>query len=337
MAHSRLTGLARLASVWSLSRAPVSRATFATSSLQVDLEPKLEEVVIALGSNIGDRLNNFSRALELLRRAGIRVTGHGCLYESAPAYVTDQPVFLNSCIKASTSLEPHALLRTLKNIEKELGRTEGGIRYGPRPLDLDIIFYGSSTVNSDLLQIPHPRLKERPFVLAPVVDLLKADSATGSDGHWSSHPYLGGGLLEVWRENGGEESVGKQGLKRVTQIGSKLWDWGEKTHIMGILNVTPDSFCDGGLYMNVDSALAQARRMVSEGADFIDVGAQSTRPGAERLTTEKELDRLLPVLDALVKADDLQDVCFSVDTFDSRVVEEAVARGVHLVNDVSAG
>lgn len=304
----------------------------------MEIKPKWEEVVIALGGNIGDRVNNFNKALELLREAGIRVTGYGCLYESAPAYVTDQPVFLNSSIKASTSLDPHALLSTLKNIERELGRTEGGLRYGPRPIDLDIIFYGSSTVNTDLLQIPHPRLVERPFVLAPVVDLLGRDTVAGPPaGHWSTHPFLQGGLLKVWRENGGEECVGKEGLRRVTPIGRKLWDWGQKTHIMGILNLTPDSFSDGGLYTEVDSALAQVRRMVSEGADFIDIGAQSTRPGAERLSTDRELERLLPVLDALADAPDLKEVCFSIDTFDSRVVKESVARGIQLVNDVSAG
>ncbi|CAM6129088.1 unnamed protein product [Calypogeia fissa] len=339
--HSFSPQFARRSSSASSTELPpgqvVESAAKPESSGAVEIVPKWEEVVIALGGNIGDRVNNFNKALEMLREAGIRVTGYGCLYESAPAYVTDQPMFLNSAIKASTSLDPYALLRTVKKIERELGRSEAGLRYGPRPIDLDIIFHGSSTVNTDVLQIPHPRLIERPFVLAPVVDLLGGDTLGGPAGHWSAHPFLQRGLLEVWRENGGEECVGKEGLKRVTPIGSKLWDWGQKTYIMGILNLTPDSFSDGGLYTEVDSALAQVRRMVSEGADFIDIGAQSTRPGAQRLTTERELERLLPVLDALADAPDLKEVCFSIDTFDSRVVKEAVARGVHLVNDVSAG
>jgi hypothetical protein len=87
-----------------------------------------EEVVIAIGGNIGDRVQNFNKALELMRNSGIQVIRHACLYESAPAYVTDQPVFLNSAVAARTKLDPHALLSTLKQIESELGRASGGIR-----------------------------------------------------------------------------------------------------------------------------------------------------------------------------------------------------------------
>lgn len=93
-----------------------------------------EEVVIAIGSNIGDRVCNINRALELMRSSGIQITRHACLYESAPAYVTDQPFFLNSAVSALTKLSPHALLATLKQIEGELGRTSGGIRYTPCPI-----------------------------------------------------------------------------------------------------------------------------------------------------------------------------------------------------------
>lgn len=87
-----------------------------------------EEVVIAIGGNIGDRVQNFNKALEFMRNSGIQVIRHACLYESAPAYVTDQPVFLNSAVAARTKLDPHALLSTLKQIESELGRASGGIR-----------------------------------------------------------------------------------------------------------------------------------------------------------------------------------------------------------------
>jgi 2-amino-4-hydroxy-6-hydroxymethyldihydropteridine diphosphokinase/dihydropteroate synthase len=90
--------------------------------------PEEEEVVIALGSNIGDRVGNFNRALKLMSNCGIQVTKHASLYESAPAYVTDQPFFLNSAVSARCSLSPHALLAALKHIEGELGRDFGGIR-----------------------------------------------------------------------------------------------------------------------------------------------------------------------------------------------------------------
>ncbi|PNX58116.1 dihydropteroate synthase, partial [Trifolium pratense] len=91
----------------------------------VELHTQDEEVVIALGSNVGDRLHNFKEALTLMRKSGIHITRHASLYETAPAYVTDQPRFLNSAVRAVTKLGPHALLSVLKGIEKDLGRTDG--------------------------------------------------------------------------------------------------------------------------------------------------------------------------------------------------------------------
>lgn len=100
-----------------------------------------EEVVIAIGSNVGNRVANFNRALELMRASGIQVIRHASLYESAPAYVTDQPFFLNSAVSAITSLDPHSLLRVLKDIEGELGRTVGGIRYAKITAQLKFLLW----------------------------------------------------------------------------------------------------------------------------------------------------------------------------------------------------
>jgi dihydropteroate synthase len=102
---------------------------------------------------------------------------------------------------------------------------------------------------------------------------------------------------------------------------------------MGVLNVTPDSFSDGGRYLEPERAVAHGRRLVAEGADLVDVGGESTRPGARRPSVEEELDRVLPVVKALVA----EDVLVSVDTMRARVAEQAVAAGVVLVNDVSGG
>lgn len=292
--------------------------------------------MIAMGSNVGDRVANFNRALELMRASGIQVIRHSSLYESAPAYVTDQPFFLNSAVSAFTNLDPHSLLRKLKDIESELGRTVGGVRYGPRPLDLDIIFYGDRTVTTETLEIPHSRFLERPFVLAPLADLLN-ESDTGSTSHWSNHKCCNGGVALAWKKMGGEGCIGKEDLRRVIPVGNKLLDWSAKTHVMGILNVTPDSFSDGGRFVAVEDAVARAHSMADEGADFIDIGAQSTRPGATRLSTEEELSRLLPVLEALTTDPALKCVKLSVDSFDARVASEAVKLGVHVINDVSGG
>lgn len=110
------------------------------------------------------------------------------------------------------------------------------------------------------------------------------------------------------------------------------WTLGKKTLIMGILNVTPDSFSDGGLFFDKDAALDKALRMVEDGADWIDVGGESTRPGGEPVPVEEELKRVMPVAEALSK----MGVAFSVDTSKARVAEEALKAGAEAINDVSA-
>ncbi len=109
---------------------------------------------------------------------------------------------------------------------------------------------------------------------------------------------------------------------------------GSRTLIMGILNVTPDSFSDGGRYLGLESAVAHARRMSEEGADLIDIGGESTRPGADPVPLEEELKRVIPVLKA-VRAE-LPHLCISIDTYKARVAEEAIAAGADMINDISA-
>lgn len=103
--------------------------------------------------------------------------------------------------------------------------------------------------------------------------------------------------------------------------------------VMGILNVTPDSFSDGGRYTGLDAALAQAARMVVDGAALVDVGGESTRPGAAPVGEQEELDRVLPVIERIVRE---LDVCVSVDTSTPAVMRAAASAGAHLLNDVRA-
>jgi dihydropteroate synthase len=107
----------------------------------------------------------------------------------------------------------------------------------------------------------------------------------------------------------------------------------ERARVMGILNVTPDSFSDGGRFLNVEAALQQASRMATQGADIIDVGGESTRPGAAVLPLQQELDRVLPVIEAIVSR---FDVAVSVDTSKAAVMRSAVDAGAALINDVFA-
>jgi len=117
--------------------------------------------------------------------------------------------------------------------------------------------------------------------------------------------------------------------------GTPLPDWRRRTLIMGIMNLTPDSFSDGGALPSVDDALRRAEALLSEGADVLDLGAESTRPGAAPIAAEDELARLLPILQALRRR--FPQAALSVDTYKPAVARAAVAAGADLVNDVEGG
>ncbi len=116
------------------------------------------------------------------------------------------------------------------------------------------------------------------------------------------------------------------------ELNGKTLQWGARTYVMGILNVTPDSFSGDGLAGDVSGALEQARRFVDAGADILDVGGESTRPGAEPVDADEEMRRVLPVIEALAAA--LPDVLISIDTYKAAVAEAALQAGAHIVNDV---
>ncbi len=111
-----------------------------------------------------------------------------------------------------------------------------------------------------------------------------------------------------------------------------LLDFSNKTYIMGILNVTQDSFSDGGLYFDKSAAIKKAIQMVEEGADIIDIGGESTRPGAEPVTVEEELRRTIPVIEVLAKE---INVPISIDTYKAEVAKKALEAGASIVNDIS--
>ena len=113
--------------------------------------------------------------------------------------------------------------------------------------------------------------------------------------------------------------------------GNKEIILGKRTLVMGILNVTPDSFSDGGRYNNLDSAMKQAERLISEGADIIDVGGESTRPGHTQITSEEEISRVVPVIEKISKN---LDTIISIDTYKYDVAEEAIKAGANIINDI---
>lgn len=145
-------------------------------------------VAIGLGSNLGRREENLRLAGDFLRKLLSGKVTFSPLYESEPVGYLDQPWFLNQVCLGETALSPLQLLFRLKEFEREMGREPGGPRFGPRCIDLDLLFYGDWVFKSHLLTIPHPRMTERSFVLLPLVEM-------GSD--WV-HPELGLTLQEIW-------------------------------------------------------------------------------------------------------------------------------------------
>ncbi|MFQ5901620.1 MAG: dihydropteroate synthase, partial [Thermodesulfobacteriota bacterium] len=140
------------------------------------------------------------------------------------------------------------------------------------------------------------------------------------------------GLKEV--SKGLEEALNRFSKERVVwRQRDREQVLGERTLLMGVLNVTPDSFSDGGEFCDKQEAVKHALLMVEEGADIIDIGGESTRPGARQIETEEELRRVIPVIKALVKETDLP---VSVVTTKARVAEEALKAGAEIVNDISA-
>ena len=151
-------------------------------------------VYLGLGSNLGRREDNLRRAIGLLRRY-VRPRRTSSVYETAPWGFDRQPHFLNCIVEVTATIAPRQLLSAVKSIEREMGRRPG-LRYGPRLIDVDILLYGDQTVESPDLQIPHPRLHQRAFVLVPLAELAPhlshpaltmtvaqlADGVAGKDG-----------------------------------------------------------------------------------------------------------------------------------------------------------
>src|SRR5690349_36401 len=157
----------------------------------------IHTVYLGLGSNIGDRDANLSAALRAL--ADIIAVEHvSSVYDTAPMLYTSQPRFHNLVCQALTSLSPGTLLQAVKTIERQLGR-ESGPRYGPRVIDIDLLLYDRLIVNTAALTIPHPRMAERAFVLAPLAEIALT----------LTHPVLGETIDELLRR------VPESGVERV--------------------------------------------------------------------------------------------------------------------------
>ncbi|KAF3767631.1 putative multifunctional folic acid synthesis protein [Cryphonectria parasitica EP155] len=283
---------------------------------------------IALGSNLGDRIAEIERACREMDARGIRVKRTSSLWETEPMYYADQDRFVNGTCEVETTLEPLALLDQLQEIERLMGRKKV-IDKGPRNIDLDILLYEDEAVNHERLKVPHVGILEREFVLRPLAELIPTKAIFPKNPWKFTQDYLN------------ELPPSSPPLTTLTPLSHtqpplQALKPSRKTHVMAILNMTPDSFSDGGTHAT--SSLADTiRTFIASGATMIDVGGQSTAPSRPEVSADEELSRVVPAIKLIRAQPGAEDVLISVDTYRARVAEAAVQAGADIVNDVSAG
>eukprot|EP01084_Bolivina_argentea_P278266 475294_1 len=312
---------------------------------------------LGLGSNVGHRSFNLTQSVQHIKSfAKIKQTSF--LYESQPMYYTNQSPFLNAAIHIESSLNPSNLLKQLKNIEKNIMKREENFKNGPRIIDIDILcaFENSkeiyftntennlhSTDNSHPLQIPHLGISERNFVLTPLADLLPNYKP-----HTFNKTVSELSQILLHKDTTSHNLLQVLPLK-IRNCKNELFHYIDnsdhslqhKTLLMAILNITPDSFSDGGKWNNIDEILKYIENEIyinKTDINIIDIGGQSTRPNSDRLNTAQELERIVPVLEGIKTHFSDIEIPISIDTYNSEVAKECVLNGYgDIINDVSGG
>ncbi|HEY4722574.1 MAG TPA: 2-amino-4-hydroxy-6-hydroxymethyldihydropteridine diphosphokinase, partial [Anaerolineae bacterium] len=267
-------------------------------------------VFLALGSNLGDRHAHLIAAIDRLQ-AQVTIEAVSSIYQTEPWGYADQPRFLNAACSGTTPLSPRDLLAFVKSIEVEMKR-EPTFQYGPRLIDIDVLLYAEAVIDAEDYHVPHPGLRQRDFVLAPLNEI-----ASGV-----AHPVLHKTIAALCSEV--DLSRVNRWSLRPTRVGSRWLHWGYQTYVMGILNVTPDSFSGDGLLQRTDwlaALIDRGRAMIEAGAHLIDVGGESTRPGSQPVSIEAELDRVIPAIEALAQAGIGP---ISIDTYKAEVARRAL-------------
>ncbi|KAF1995263.1 Dihydropteroate synthase [Amniculicola lignicola CBS 123094] len=288
---------------------------------------------IALGSNLGDKVAMIEHACTEMEAGGtISIVKTSSLWETKAMYVLDQDKFVNGVCEIRTSLSAMELLNKLQLIENELGRVKM-IDKGPRNIDLDILLYDEDTIQNERLQVPHPLMLEREFVLRPLCELIPTEiqltTPSRSNGTFQDH------LSKLPIEDP---------MSPLTPLAPSLppiqaFGKSRSTRIMSIVNLTPDSFSDGGQHFNVSPSTLQdtIKSHIAAGATILDLGGQSTRPGATIISADEEFQRVLPAIALIRSLPEGNTVAISIDTYHASVAKAAVEAGADIVNDVSAG
>ena len=267
------------------------------------------QVYLGLGSNLGGRRDYLARAIDALEARGIGIGRVSPVVES-PALLPDSAPsdwnrpFLNLVLECAAECTPEQLRLWIDDIQTGFGRINSS-HWSPRPIDIDILLWGRDCIVTERLTIPHRDLTQRSFVLAPLAALAPRLTVPGGDGRTMlEHSIALGHHIPLW---------------------------------MGIVNVTPDSFSDGGRFTDWSRIEPHVEAMIEAGAHIIDVGGESTRPGATEVDPELEWSRVAPVLERLVErmAGDRLRPLLSLDTRHAEVAAKGLELGLDIVNDVS--
>lgn len=235
-------------------------------------------VAIGLGSNLDKPIDNLRLALVHLKKSKFfKVLKVSSIYESDALLPSDHlnewnKNFLNAVVLCEFSVDKTAvdLLNELKRIEQLMGRANAE-RWAPRIIDLDVLYWSLEPVRQETISIPHQELFKRPFALLPLLEL------------WPDQNQIDKENLPIWSEQWFVP-------KPFNTKKSLNFFWPK---LVGILNITDDSFSDGGRYLNSDELLKQCNKLIEQGADIIDIGAESTRPGARAVSSELEIKNLI--------------------------------------------
>ncbi|WP_419247498.1 dihydropteroate synthase [Wolbachia endosymbiont of Rhagoletis indifferens] len=248
-------------------------------------------IYISIGSNMGNRFSHLQKAAQLLKERYFKNLKSSIVLETKAILPNDAPPgwdkpFLNMVVYGSCSSSPEELLKGLKQIECDIGRLQVYGKWAPRVIDLDILLWDDLTLDTSYLKIPHSELINRPFLLHLMAMLSPMAVVNKTFG--TVNPNI------------------KDCFLRSFTLSPEL---------VGIVNITPDSFSDGGLYYDADQATKQSLRLLSDGASIVELGAQSTRPGSSIQTPKAEYARLKPVLDNLSHYMEAGDIKVSIDSF----------------------
>lgn len=284
-------------------------------------------IILGLGTNVGDRMQNLRQALSAIKNiAGLQVLRVSPIYHSDAMLPENAPdswnlPFLNCAVACVFNGAPEQLLTHLQSIETQLGRLNNHAHWSPRVIDIDILIWDDRVIQSKRLNVPHPHLHERPFALWPLADLAPL---------WL-HPQkkLTAEQLALPL---GSRYLGDAPF-HTQQINQRI----DTPVLMAAINITPDSFSDGGNFYAPEKAFAQAKLAIDSGAEVLDLGAEATSPAVTPIDANTEWQRLEPVLAAIMQAkkDFLLPPLISVDTRHAEVAEHALAYGIDWMNDVT--